>query len=147
MRPWGEFEICQWQYLYPCEQDTYVFEFEVPGRRLRAGPCGRQYELCITLSSKDSSRAERAPARICSYKALVSVEGSVPSSRTSSSLHDLKTRRASDGFPVAEYDRILRRALSSFQVSRASTRLQTAMAAAWSPRSAYRSARRLPSST
>lgn len=51
--PGGEFEICRWQYLYPCEQDTYVFEFEVPGRRLRAGPCGRQYELCITLSSKD----------------------------------------------------------------------------------------------
>jgi hypothetical protein len=51
--PGGEFETCQWQELYPCERLTYDFEFEVPGRRLRAGQCGRQYELCITLSSKD----------------------------------------------------------------------------------------------
>ena len=51
--PGGEFETCRWQELYPCERDTYYFEFEVPGSRLRAGPCGRQYELCITLSSRD----------------------------------------------------------------------------------------------
>jgi hypothetical protein len=48
-----EGEWCQWQELYPCEQDTYYFDFEIPGRRLRAGECGKQYELCITLSSKD----------------------------------------------------------------------------------------------
>ena len=29
------------------------YEFEVPGSRLRPGECGKQYELCITLSSKD----------------------------------------------------------------------------------------------
>jgi hypothetical protein len=49
----GEFEICQWQELYPCDRNTYDFEFEVPGGRLRSGECGRQFELCITLSSKD----------------------------------------------------------------------------------------------
>jgi hypothetical protein len=49
----ADFEYCDWQELDPCERLTYEFEFEVPPGTLRSGECGRQYELCITLSSKD----------------------------------------------------------------------------------------------
>ena len=37
----------------PCNTDTWVFEFEVPGGTFSPGECGREYELCITLGSKD----------------------------------------------------------------------------------------------
>lgn len=48
-----EGELHEWKTLVPCETDTYTFEFRVPSGRLTAGECGRQYELCITLGSKD----------------------------------------------------------------------------------------------
>ena len=37
----------------PCNTDTWVFEFEIPGGTFSPGECGREYELCITLGSKD----------------------------------------------------------------------------------------------
>jgi hypothetical protein len=37
----------------PCETDTWVFEFEVPAGTFTPGDCGREYELCITLGSRD----------------------------------------------------------------------------------------------
>ena len=50
-----EFEVHDWKVLNPCAPggDTYVFDFRVPGGGLPAGECGKQYELCITLGSKD----------------------------------------------------------------------------------------------
>lgn len=47
----GEFTKCKT--LDPCKTKVYTFEFEVPGGCLKAGECGKQYELCITLGSKD----------------------------------------------------------------------------------------------
>jgi hypothetical protein len=37
----------------PCTTDTFVFEFDLPGDVLTSGKCGRKYDLCITLGSKD----------------------------------------------------------------------------------------------
>jgi hypothetical protein len=37
----------------PCNTDTWVFEFEVPAGTFNPGDCGREYNLCITLGSKD----------------------------------------------------------------------------------------------
>ena len=50
-----EFEVCDWKTLTPCAPggDTYQFEFNIAGSRLGGGECGRRYELCITLGSKD----------------------------------------------------------------------------------------------
>jgi len=37
----------------PCNTDTWVFEIEVPAGTFTPGDCGREYELCITLGSRD----------------------------------------------------------------------------------------------
>ena len=37
----------------PCQKDTWEFDFEVPPNTFTTGDCGREYELCITLGSKD----------------------------------------------------------------------------------------------
>jgi hypothetical protein len=37
----------------PCKTDTWVFDFEVPAGTFNPGNCGREYELCITLGSRD----------------------------------------------------------------------------------------------
>jgi len=37
----------------PCQTDTWVFEFDIPPGTFSPGECGREYELCITLGSKD----------------------------------------------------------------------------------------------
>ncbi|MGH8897968.1 MAG: hypothetical protein ACRDZ4_13345 [Egibacteraceae bacterium] len=49
--PEGEFT--KWQKLDPCRTNVYTFEFDLPGGVLKAGECGKQYKLCITLGSKD----------------------------------------------------------------------------------------------
>jgi hypothetical protein len=46
-------DYCKPVKLYPCETDTYSVEFEIEGGTLDSGECGRQYEVCIVLSSKD----------------------------------------------------------------------------------------------
>ena len=50
-----EIERHDWKVLNPCAPggDTYVFDFRIPPGTLPAGECGKQYELCITLGSKD----------------------------------------------------------------------------------------------
>jgi hypothetical protein len=37
----------------PCCTDEWVFKFDVPSGTFSPGDCGREYELCITLGSKD----------------------------------------------------------------------------------------------
>lgn len=37
----------------PCQTNQWVFEFEVPPGTFSPGDCGREYELCITLGSRD----------------------------------------------------------------------------------------------
>ena len=37
----------------PCNTDSWVFEFEVPAGTFSPGECGREYELCVTLGSRD----------------------------------------------------------------------------------------------
>ncbi|MGH3515067.1 MAG: hypothetical protein ACRDQI_12955 [Pseudonocardiaceae bacterium] len=37
----------------PCNTHCFVFEFDLPGGTLIAGPCGKQYDICITLGSRD----------------------------------------------------------------------------------------------
>jgi len=37
----------------PCQTNEWVFEFEVPPNTFSPGDCGREYELCITLGSRD----------------------------------------------------------------------------------------------
>jgi hypothetical protein len=37
----------------PCNTDTWVFDFEFPAGTFTTGECGREYELCITLGSRD----------------------------------------------------------------------------------------------
>ena len=37
----------------PCCTDEWKFEFEIPPNTFSPGECGREYELCITLGSKD----------------------------------------------------------------------------------------------
>ena len=41
--------------LYPCRDggDTYTFDFDIAAGTLTAGECGKQYEIAITLGSKD----------------------------------------------------------------------------------------------
>jgi hypothetical protein len=41
--------------LYPCREggDTYTFDFDIAAGTLKAGECGKQYEIAITLGSKD----------------------------------------------------------------------------------------------
>ncbi len=51
--PEGEFT--QGKTLTPCREggDTYTFDFDIPAGTLTAGECGKQYEIAITLGSKD----------------------------------------------------------------------------------------------
>ena len=53
----AEGELCDWITLEgkydPCKTDTFVFTFDLPGNTLKAGPCGREYGICITLGSRD----------------------------------------------------------------------------------------------
>ena len=37
----------------PCETNEWVFEFDVLPYTFSPGQCGREYQLCITLGSKD----------------------------------------------------------------------------------------------
>jgi hypothetical protein len=37
----------------PCQTSTWVFDFEVPAGTFSPGNCGREYNLCITLGSRD----------------------------------------------------------------------------------------------
>ena len=37
----------------PCQTNRWVFDFEVPPGTFDPGTCGREYELCITLGSRD----------------------------------------------------------------------------------------------
>jgi hypothetical protein len=37
----------------PCNKSEWVFEFEIPPGKFEPGDCGREYELCITLGSRD----------------------------------------------------------------------------------------------
>jgi hypothetical protein len=50
-------DFCQWILLEgddsPCQTDEWVFKFEVPPGTFSPGDCGREYELCITLGSRD----------------------------------------------------------------------------------------------
>lgn len=50
-----ERDFHQWQTIEPCRAggDTYVFRFELAPGTLPAGECGKQYELCISIGSKD----------------------------------------------------------------------------------------------
>lgn len=50
-----ETEYHKWVKIDPCGPggDTYIFKFELPPGTLPAGECGKQYELCTTLGSKD----------------------------------------------------------------------------------------------
>ena len=50
-----EDSVHQWKVLNPCAPggDRYEFDFRIPAGRLTAGECGTQYELCITVGSKD----------------------------------------------------------------------------------------------
>lgn len=50
-----EGELTKGQTLNPCREggDTYTFDFEIQGGTLSAGDCGKQYEIAITLGSKD----------------------------------------------------------------------------------------------
>lgn len=48
-----EGEICRWVTLDPCRTNVYDFEFELPAGSLKAGECGKSYEICLTLGSKD----------------------------------------------------------------------------------------------
>ena len=53
----SEGEFCQCSELEgdhdPCDANVFVFDFDLPGGTLVAGPCGKQYDICITLGSKD----------------------------------------------------------------------------------------------
>lgn len=49
--PEGEF--CQWVTLDPCNKETYDFQFQLPAGTLTSGECGKNYDICITLGSKD----------------------------------------------------------------------------------------------
>jgi hypothetical protein len=49
--PEGEF--CKWVTLDPCNRTSYDFEFELPAGYLPSGECGKNYDICITLGSKD----------------------------------------------------------------------------------------------
>jgi hypothetical protein len=49
----AEDEFCEWVTLDPCNKTTYEFFFELPANTLKAGSCGKTYEICITLGSKD----------------------------------------------------------------------------------------------
>ncbi|MDX2378342.1 MAG: hypothetical protein QNM02_01115 [Acidimicrobiia bacterium] len=50
-----EGEVTRGHTLTPCRDggDTYTFDFDLPGGTLSAGECGKQYEIGITLGSKD----------------------------------------------------------------------------------------------
>jgi len=52
-----EGELCEWIELEgeydPCRTDTFPFTFTLPGGKLTSGECGREYQLCLTLGSKD----------------------------------------------------------------------------------------------
>lgn len=50
-----EGEWCKWLTIEPCKPggNTLVFEFEVGRGVLSTSECGRQYEICITVGSKD----------------------------------------------------------------------------------------------
>jgi hypothetical protein len=48
-----EFEICRWITLEPCKTLTYEFEIEVAAGTLVSGECGKSYEVCVTLGSRD----------------------------------------------------------------------------------------------
>jgi hypothetical protein len=37
----------------PCRTNTWVFKITVPAGTFTPGECGREYELCITLGSRD----------------------------------------------------------------------------------------------
>lgn len=37
----------------PCKTNIFCFEFHLPKGTLIAGECGKQYDICITVSSKD----------------------------------------------------------------------------------------------
>jgi hypothetical protein len=37
----------------PCNTDTWVFKICIPAGTFTPGECGREYELCITLGSRD----------------------------------------------------------------------------------------------
>jgi hypothetical protein len=56
--PCGDFceTICLEGPNSPCETNEWVFKFEVPAGTFDPGDCGREYELCITLGSKDCCR-------------------------------------------------------------------------------------------
>lgn len=51
--PEGEFSKSQT--LHPCRDngDTYVFDFDIDAGTLKAGECGKQYEIAIVLGSRD----------------------------------------------------------------------------------------------
>jgi hypothetical protein len=51
----SEFEVCQWKEIHPCEKDGHIikFKFDIAPGLLKAGECGKQYRLCVTLGSKD----------------------------------------------------------------------------------------------
>ncbi len=50
-------DFCKTIYLEgansPCNTDKWDFEFEIPAGTFNPGECGREYELCITLGSRD----------------------------------------------------------------------------------------------
>ena len=50
-------DFCEWIELVgdnsPCCTDTWVFVISVPAGTFSPGDCGREYNLCITLGSKD----------------------------------------------------------------------------------------------
>jgi len=50
-------DFCEWIELVgdnsPCCTDTWTFVIDVPGGTFSPGECGREYNLCITLGSKD----------------------------------------------------------------------------------------------
>jgi len=37
----------------PCQKSEWIFTFNVPPGTFSPGPCGREYNLCITLGSRD----------------------------------------------------------------------------------------------
>ena len=50
-------DFCQTIYLdgaySPCETNEWEFKFDIPAGTFSPGECGREYELCITLGSRD----------------------------------------------------------------------------------------------
>jgi len=48
-----EGEICEWLMLDPGNTNVYTFEFRLPAGKLPSGECGKSYDICITLGSKD----------------------------------------------------------------------------------------------